>query len=212
MQTVHIPSFFLGIKEELDKIARCWEGYRPVPGKEPYSEDSCVPVKKKKEKKADYTDLSKAIINENILPNIDKQTKWKYVKTKDGLKLSDGNLVYSFGLPAEYPAEDTKVNRLTDDNILNFENDALEKGTAQIHRSSPNNLYLTLANGRLNPTFILSHEQGKDWRYSPSKKFIEKLKNIEKTIPENLNKSVDVDPASLIQAAKDQSKEPLLAE
>jgi SNF2 family DNA or RNA helicase len=33
---------------------RCWEGYKPVPLKEPYSEDSCKPVEaKKKEKKAD---------------------------------------------------------------------------------------------------------------------------------------------------------------
>ncbi|NBT76406.1 hypothetical protein EBZ80_17505 [bacterium] len=38
-----------------EKIAgRCWKGYEPVPGKKPYSNDSCRPVgsKKKKEKKA----------------------------------------------------------------------------------------------------------------------------------------------------------------
>jgi hypothetical protein len=38
------------------KQARCWEGYEPVPGKKPYSEDSCRPAgsgeTKKKEKKA----------------------------------------------------------------------------------------------------------------------------------------------------------------
>jgi hypothetical protein len=38
------------------KAARCWSGYEPVPGKAPYSEDSCRPVgskkKKKEEKKA----------------------------------------------------------------------------------------------------------------------------------------------------------------
>jgi len=36
------------------KVARCWKGYEPVPGKKPYSNDSCRPVgsKKKKEKKA----------------------------------------------------------------------------------------------------------------------------------------------------------------
>lgn len=35
------------------KIARCWEGYEPVPGKKPYSNDSCRPVgsKKKTDKK-----------------------------------------------------------------------------------------------------------------------------------------------------------------
>lgn len=45
------------IAEQLiTKAARCWAGYEPVPGKKPYSEDSCRPVgskkKKKKEKKA----------------------------------------------------------------------------------------------------------------------------------------------------------------
>ena len=38
-----------------EKIGRCWKGYEPVPGKKPYSNDSCRPVgskKKKKEKKA----------------------------------------------------------------------------------------------------------------------------------------------------------------
>jgi hypothetical protein len=37
-----------------EKVARCWKGYEPVPGKKPYSNDSCRPVgsKKKKEKKA----------------------------------------------------------------------------------------------------------------------------------------------------------------
>jgi len=38
-----------------DAASRCWSGYEPVPGKTPYSEDSCKPVgskAKKKEKKA----------------------------------------------------------------------------------------------------------------------------------------------------------------
>jgi hypothetical protein len=41
---------------ELLKQARCWKGYEPVPGKKPYSDDSCRPAgsgkkeKKKKEK------------------------------------------------------------------------------------------------------------------------------------------------------------------
>lgn len=36
----------------LFKAARCWEGYEAVPGKEPYSEDSCRPKREKKEKTA----------------------------------------------------------------------------------------------------------------------------------------------------------------
>lgn len=39
----------------LDKQAgRCWKGYEPVPGKKPYSNDSCRPAGKKKEKKAAF--------------------------------------------------------------------------------------------------------------------------------------------------------------
>lgn len=34
------------------KAARCWAGYEPVPGKAPYSEDSCRPKTKKKPRKA----------------------------------------------------------------------------------------------------------------------------------------------------------------
>lgn len=33
------------MKDELEK-SRCWEGYEPVPGKKPYSDDSCRPAKK----------------------------------------------------------------------------------------------------------------------------------------------------------------------
>lgn len=47
----------IGVGVCLDKQAgRCWKGYEPVPGKKPYSNDSCRPVgsKKKKEKKAAF--------------------------------------------------------------------------------------------------------------------------------------------------------------
>jgi hypothetical protein len=35
----------------MQKAARCWSGYEPVPGKKPYSEDSCRPIGSKKKKK-----------------------------------------------------------------------------------------------------------------------------------------------------------------
>jgi len=34
----------------IEKAARCWAGYEPVPGKKPYSNDSCRPVGSKKKK------------------------------------------------------------------------------------------------------------------------------------------------------------------
>ena len=37
-------------QEKKADSGRCWEGYEPVPGKEPYSDDSCRPKKRKKSK------------------------------------------------------------------------------------------------------------------------------------------------------------------
>ena len=50
----------LAISSELEKAARCWKGYEPVPGKAPYSNNSCRPAgsgkkKKKQEKTSAYT-------------------------------------------------------------------------------------------------------------------------------------------------------------
>lgn len=42
----------------LFKVARCWEGYEPVPGKEPYSEGSCRPKGSKKKKKEEKSAAS----------------------------------------------------------------------------------------------------------------------------------------------------------
>lgn len=48
-----LPSLTGKSASALAKSARCWKGYEPVPGKAPYSEDSCRPAgsKKKKENK-----------------------------------------------------------------------------------------------------------------------------------------------------------------
>ena len=39
------------------KTARCWKGYEPVPGKAPYSEDSCQPKTDKSKKKKDAKEV-----------------------------------------------------------------------------------------------------------------------------------------------------------
>ena len=44
-----------------DKEARCWEGYKPVPGKKAYSEDSCMPVSKEKKKKEGVAKLAEVL-------------------------------------------------------------------------------------------------------------------------------------------------------
>lgn len=152
-------------------------------------------------------DLSSMPINENILPSLSSQVKWKYSRTPNALKLSDGNSVFSFGLPKDFPDEDTPIERLADDNLTDFEKDVLSQGTAQIHRSSPDNIYLTLNDGSQNPTFMLQHEKDKQWRYSPSKKFIEKLKKIKESLPAGMPEEVPVDPAALLESTQEISKE-----
>lgn len=42
----------IAFQQMTQKIARCWAGYEPVPGKAPYSENSCRPKSKKKKPEA----------------------------------------------------------------------------------------------------------------------------------------------------------------
>jgi hypothetical protein len=62
------------LNRHLDKVAasRCWKGYEPVPGKTPYSEDSCRPTgskaKKKEKKAADYNCSSQECDNRGADP------------------------------------------------------------------------------------------------------------------------------------------------
>jgi len=66
-------SFFAQLAQEAVKSARCWKGYEPVPGKAPYSEDSCRPkgsAKKKKpmktKKASDTHSFVKALVRQVI--------------------------------------------------------------------------------------------------------------------------------------------------
>jgi hypothetical protein len=77
---------------------------------------------------------------------------------------------------------------------------------------------MTLADGARNPTFMLQHEEGQNWRYSPSKKFLAKLQAIknstapieqkekESTSPTQIENTVLIDPESLLKGAEDLYK------
>jgi hypothetical protein len=63
---------------------------------------------------------------------------------------------------------------------------------------------------------MLQHEEGKNWRYSPSKKFLEKLKKVKSSLtspqehPEEkpaFSDSTLIDPASLMEGMKSHLKE-----
>ncbi len=138
--------------------------------------------------------------DENILPSFEGQRKWRYVQTPEGLRLSDGDRVYSFGLTG-FGGDTLRVPRLSDPGLLDFEQGGIGKGTAQIHRSNPDSIYLTLANGRENPTFYLEHSYGKDWKYIPGKKLRKLLTQAEKGETEE-TPTVPVDPQSLILGAE----------
>lgn len=91
------------VKYSLDdmlKSARCWAGYEPVPGKAPYSEDSCRPVgsgkkkkkeNKKSEKKADDADNKSERDDEN------KDTAGKAEKSTRGPALLAAGLTGAAG-------------------------------------------------------------------------------------------------------------------
>jgi hypothetical protein len=147
-------------------------------------------------------------MNENILPTFNSQKNWKYVQAPDGLRLSDGERVYGFDLK-DFGGEMSRVEKMNDIPLLDFEADKVRGGTAQVHRASPDSLYLTLANGMDNPTFRLEHDEGKKWKYIPSKKMIERLQQLkshgDQKGPEGVS-APKVDLDSLMQGGIDGVK------
>ncbi len=154
------------------------------------------------------TSILEAMANENILPSFQGQRNWKYVQTPESLRLSDGDRVYSFGM-GQLGDETARVAKLDDIPILDFENERVGGGTAQVHRASPDSIYLTLADGRKNPTFRLEHEEGKNWKYIPSKKMIARLQQLrshgDQKGPEHVS-TPKVNLEALMQGGTDQVK------
>lgn len=56
-----------------DKQARCWKGYEPVPGKEPYSNDSCRPIGSSKKKKKEVKKTVKKADAASYNTHLEKQ-------------------------------------------------------------------------------------------------------------------------------------------
>lgn len=72
----------------MDKIARCWEGYEPVPGKKAYSDGSCRPIgSKSKKASVEYHGHTFPGYNEPI-PSSDPEKKMMVLAKKgDDIKL-----------------------------------------------------------------------------------------------------------------------------
>jgi hypothetical protein len=154
------------------------------------------------EKKGSFNSYVDHLANENILPSFTGQKNWKYVVTPEGLRLSDGNHVYGFGL-SDFGGELKPVEKLKDINILDFEKAKLHGGTAQIHRSSPHSIYMTLATGKDNPTFVLEHNEGRNWKYLPSKKMMKRLEAFKNQDSQIIPK---VDPEALLRGGEEEIK------
>jgi hypothetical protein len=153
------------------------------------------------EKKASSNFLDN-MANENILPTFSGQKHWKYVKTPEGLRFTDGDKVYGFGLK-DYTGETQRIPKLDDIPYLGWDHNKSEGGTLQVHRSSPDSIYMTLANGRENPTFVMEHEEGKNWKYLPNKKMIKRLESLKAPIEEVIP---GVDPEALLTGGNETFK------
>jgi hypothetical protein len=109
------------------------------------------------------------------------------------LHLHDGHNTFSFKYPENMADEDVPSERLPDSNKFEFEHLAHEKGTAQVHRADPGSIYITLQDGRNNPTFTLQHQSGSQWKIIPKKR-------LKKILPETTS-TEEVNPASVLEGA-----------
>ncbi len=115
-----------------------------------------------------------------LLPTFSQQAKWRFAKTPDSVRLSDGNNVYHFKMTdGEHEDQDFPLIRVNGTNTHNFEDGATSKGLAQVHRADPGSIYFTMQEGRKNPTYTYRHVGGEHWRAIPKKKKIKSEKIIE---------------------------------
>jgi hypothetical protein len=80
-------------------------------------------------------------------------------------------------MPDASKEEDFEAHRHGD--IADDAFNAIEhKGTVQVHRADPGSIYVTLHEGKDNPTYTLKHVFGTGWRGMPKKKKAPKLDGI----------------------------------
>ena len=68
------------------KTARCWKGYEPVPGKAPYSENSCRPIGSKKKSKKKTEKKAEDVVNDWLKKYRARGQKGRWVNTQRSQK------------------------------------------------------------------------------------------------------------------------------
>lgn len=117
----------------------------------------------------------------SIFPTINNQTKWTFARLPSRIHLSDGNNVHVFDvLGNESLDEDFPLRKVKDCAFNEFKKDCNYSGTAQIHRANPGMIYLTLHDGKCNPTYTFKHVSEDNWRAIPKKKSTEAPHKVDK--------------------------------
>lgn len=114
------------------------------------------------------TDFSVFENNTAIFPTHESQVRWQYAHDKDNLYLHDGASVHVFDFSNKQEQEAFPSIKHTDSNFSEF--NKLNKKSAQVHRSNPSMLYITLHDGTTNPTYTFRHEAENSWRIIPKSK------------------------------------------
>lgn len=107
----------------------------------------------------------------SIFPTSESQTKWKYARKGGKLQLHDGNTIHQFSFNEDEKGDqDFPMTKIEDASYFDFGKEMETTGTAQVHRSNPGHLYVTLHDGKTNPTFNIKHVNEMTWRASPKLK------------------------------------------
>lgn len=109
--------------------------------------------------------------NTSIFPTIDSQERWTYSRCQGGLHLNDGQKVHVFRFKHDESCDhDFAMEKKPDAPFHDFGNGGDYNGTAQIHKANPGMVYLTLHDGKDNPTFTFKHVSEDQWRAIPKVK------------------------------------------
>ncbi len=96
-----------------------------------------------------------------LFPHTTSQSTWQFSLGENFLHLSDGTSTYSFIGNLDF--DDAELKKVADVPLADFYNNAISKGKAQVHRSNPFSIHLTMFDGEERITNILNHKNDDVW-------------------------------------------------